>query len=175
VVSHLDTITRTAIVTSTSEYLSPTIDLLYAIVVLGFDRICYPCSTILIPGPPRKFRHTLEAKAIGVDCVLSNPKAPFGAVMSAELSICRVLIPAIFDPAGCQISESGYGATLSLKGNPIIVRFDLPMSGTEAETYYCLWLETSYDPEYVDALEDNEKEHILILKRMQASAVLTGE
>jgi hypothetical protein len=171
----MDTTTSTAIVTSTSEYLSPAINLLCAIMVLGFDRICYPCSTILVPGPPRKFRHTLEAKAIGVDWVLSNPKAPFGAVMSAELSICGVLIPAIFDPAGCQISESGYGATLSHKGNPIIVRFDLPTSGTKAETYYCLWLETSYDPEDVDEFEDNEKEHILVLKRTQASAVLTGE
>jgi hypothetical protein len=117
------------------------------------------------PERQENFGHIVHAKVIGIDYVLSNPKAPFGAVMSAELSIRGILIPATFDSAESRVRESGYRATLVLKGDMINVQFDLPLSGTEVETYYCFWLETSYDPEYIGEFEDNEREHILVLKK----------
>jgi len=120
-------------------------------------------------GPPHWYifgqefiGHTQRAKIISVDCVLSNSEALFGAVSSAELSIRGVLIPATFDPAKSKIRDFGYNATLDLKGDLIVVDFDVRISGTEAETYYCFWLDTSYWPGNPGP---REEEHILILEK----------
>lgn len=116
--------------------------------------------------------HKERAKIIGVDNVLSNPKAPFGSTIRAELRIHGLLTPAVLDTAAYLASRDPYQATnrasLCVGEERLSATFDTPVSvvaGSKSDSYYLFWLESWYHTAWDGPpLDDYDKEVFLVLQ-----------